>query len=136
MNNKECDPKSYVTWDEHERYCDSRMDTIHESKKVSEQDRKALRKDISNLESDIVRLEGFKDKLLWVIIMAALGIISTNIIGPQLSKNMEVSELKGYIAELAGTVKDQQSLIETGNKLSQENQERLKSMERRPGNGR
>lgn len=126
MNHDDCDPKDYMTWDAHEKLCDQKFEWVRESKDQSAKEREAMKEDIS-------RLEGFKDKLLWVIIVASIGVIATNLIGPRLTPQPGVSELKGYIAELVGVVKDQQELIETGNKISMENQEKLKVINKKLG---
>ena len=120
----DCNPSDYVKWDSLKDHCgDKHAADMMWAKTVVEESKK----DRSEIKERVSKIEAFKDKFLWLFLVASLGIIATNLIGPRLMPHDSgVRELKGYIAEVAGELKDQKQLIEVGNKISLENQEKLK----------
>lgn len=127
-----CNPSDHPTWSQLKEHCDERhegdMRWAQEVVKTSVQDRERLHRDVDELHSLIPRFQ-------WWFIGILVVIILSNIIGPRyFGKNgydKQIGELKGYIAEVAGVVEDQQSLIIIGNKISEDNKVKLDRLEKR-----
>lgn len=128
MNGKDIEMERYLLKTDHDLHCE----------KVFEQRDKWLESVIehtmaehADVKERVSKLEILKDRMFWVILVATLGIIATNIIGPRLVPPQEgIKELTGYIAIVTEELRDQKTLIESKNKVSQENQTRLNQLEK------
>lgn len=105
----DCDPGDYLKRIEHSDICDRRheaaMDWAHEAVKAGEVDRMSIK-------TRVDKLEAWKDKLFWVILLAAIGIIATNLIGPRLARNGDSKILTDMQTKI-NIVVDKQATFDT-----------------------
>ena len=119
MTDHVCNPAQHPTWPELKSHCeekhDSQMEWAKEVIKASKDDRETTK-------DRVTKLENWKDKLFWVILLAAIGIIATNIIGPKLARNGD--------AEMMMSIKNE---VREGNAISMQNQTKIQKLEERLG---
>lgn len=113
--------------DDHDRQCDKQheaaMEWAHEAVKAGETDRTGIKQRLDKLEM-------WKDKLFWLVLVAAIGIIATNIIGPRLAKNGEGKILTDLQTKI-NIVVDKQAAFDTILNDVREDQRRRESREKK-----
>ncbi len=129
----EADCSQYLKREEHEKICakqhEAEMEWAREVVHHSEGDRKNLWEEVAELKKIPGRFQ------TWFIVLLCAGILAPYVTSRITSNGNDSSmrELKGYVAEIAGVVKDQQTLITEGNRISEENQRKLQHLEKRLG---
>lgn len=118
-----CNPAEYIKWGEIKEHCEDHHDSMYKwastNIKASEADRK-------DTKDRVIKLEGFKDKLLWVIILASVGIIGTNILGPMISKSSDTNQLSNIVQKIEDSVKEVRELKGYFSIMSSEQSEQKK----------